>query len=72
MDIAAFKVSHSVGLDPDTTALRAKSGARNVPSGRWRQCLGKGRRRAHITRYVRVHVGVGQRGRASDVDSSAL
>ena len=24
MDIAAFKVSHSVGLDPDTTALRAK------------------------------------------------
>jgi hypothetical protein len=33
MDIAAFKVGHSV--DIDATALQAKSGARNVPSGRW-------------------------------------
>ena len=35
MDIAAFKVSHSAGVDIDATALQAKSGARNVPWGRW-------------------------------------
>ena len=46
--------------------------ARNVPLGRWRNCLGKGRRRAHICRFVRIHVGVGQRCRARDVESSTL
>ena len=40
--------------------------------GRWRKCLGKGRRPAYITRFVRIHVGVGQRGRAQDVESPAL
>ena len=40
--------------------------------GRWRICLGKGRRRAHITCSVRIHVGVGQRCRARDVESSTL
>ena len=34
--------------------------------------LGKGRRRAHISRFVRIHVGVGQRCRAIDGDSPAL
>ena len=32
MDIAAFQVSHRVGKDIDTTALRAAS-ARSVPNG---------------------------------------
>ena len=41
MDIAAFKVSHGVGPDCDTTALQAKGGARNIPSGRWRTCQGR-------------------------------
>ena len=45
MDIAAFKVRHSV--DPDAPALRAAR-ARSSSIGRWRKCLGKGRRRAHI------------------------
>eukprot|EP00964_Phaeocystis_antarctica_P063008 scaffold37784_cov83-Phaeocystis_antarctica.AAC.2 len=42
------------------------------PAGRWRNCLGKGRRRAHIIRFVRIHVGVGQRCRAIDHYSPAL
>ena len=33
MDIATFKVSHAVGIDKDTTALQAKKGVHNVPSG---------------------------------------
>ena len=41
-------------------------------NGRWRKHLGKGRRRAHKTRFVRIHVGVGQRCRALDVESSGL
>eukprot|EP00964_Phaeocystis_antarctica_P046108 scaffold26587_cov65-Phaeocystis_antarctica.AAC.1 len=41
-------------------------------SGRWRKCLGKRRRRAHISRIVRIHVGVGQRCRARDGESPAL
>ena len=44
----------------------------NVPAGRWRKCLGKGRRPAYIIRLVRIHVGVGQRRRAQDVESRAL
>ena len=72
MDIAAFKISHSVGKDKDTTALRAKSGARNVPSGRWRKYLGKGRKCAYPRSLIRVHVGVGQCCRAVDVESRAL
>jgi hypothetical protein len=38
MDIAAFEVSHSVGVDKDATALQAKSGARNIPLGQWMKC----------------------------------
>ena len=34
--------------------------------------IGKGTRLAYISRFVRIHVGVGQRGRANDVESSAL
>ena len=41
MDIAAFKVSHSVGVDIDATALQAKSGGHNVPLGRWMKVQGK-------------------------------
>ena len=33
-----------------------KSGLRNVPSGRWRKCLGKGRRRAHSCRFVVMNI----------------
>ena len=36
------------------------------------ECLGKGRRRAHISRGIRIHIGVGQRCRARDVESPTL
>ena len=38
MDIAAFKVSHSVGVDKDTTALQAKKWSAERSIGRWRKC----------------------------------
>ena len=44
----------------------------SISVGRWRKCLGEGRRPAYICRFVRMHVGVGQRGRALDVESTAL
>ena len=51
MDIAPFKVGHSV--DQDATALQAKKRARvNVPSGRWMKVQGKGRRQAHVRSRV--------------------
>ena len=71
MDIAAFKVSHSAGFDRDATALQAASSKQSVQQG-WRKCLGKGRRPAYRSRFVRIHVGVGQCGRAADEESCAL
>jgi hypothetical protein len=41
MDVAAFKVSHSIGIDMDATALRAAR-ARS----RWRNCLGRFKKQA--------------------------
>jgi hypothetical protein len=38
----------------------------------WKRGLGKSRRRAHIVRRVRIHVGVGQRCGAIDVKAPAL
>ena len=69
MDIAAFKVSNSV--DIDAAALRAAR-ARSKSIGAMDECLGKGRRRAHISRGIRIHIGVGQRCRARDVESPTL
>ena len=62
MDIAAFKISHSVGGDIDTTALRAKKGARNVPSGRWRKCRRRQNANTHIcgARITSTRTAVGQ------------
>ena len=44
----------------------------SIPVGRWRTCLGKGRRQTHILRFVRIHVGVGQRCDALNVEPPAL
>ena len=72
MDIAAFKVSHYVGSDIDaTTALRAAR-AGSSSYGHWKKGLGKGRRRAHISPFVRIHGSVGQRCRAINEESPAL
>ena len=43
MDIAAFKVSHSVGIDIDATALRAAR-VGQAPWGRWMKVQGKFKR----------------------------
>eukprot|EP00964_Phaeocystis_antarctica_P066070 scaffold39905_cov80-Phaeocystis_antarctica.AAC.4 len=66
MDIAAFKVSHSV--DKDTAALRAAR-ARSSSTGAMEEMCS---RKAHIVSFILVHVGVGQRCRARDVESPAL
>ena len=58
--------------DVESPATLPAMSTRNAPAGRWRNCLGKGRRRAHMFRFVRIHVGVGQRCRAIDVESPAL
>ena len=67
------KCEHSHPATPKSRA-RAQQPVRSRVSswGRWRTCLGKGRRRAHISRFVRIHVGVGQCCRAVDVESRAL
>eukprot|EP00964_Phaeocystis_antarctica_P014591 scaffold8060_cov82-Phaeocystis_antarctica.AAC.1 len=59
-------------FDVESSAPLPNMSTRNVPLGRWRKCLGKGRRRAHRLRGVRIHVGVGQRCRAPDVESPAI
>jgi hypothetical protein len=48
MDIAAFKVSHSVGTDIDATTLRAAR-ARSSSIGQWNfTCMGSIRRKTHF------------------------
>ena len=72
MDIAAFKVSHSVGCDIDATA----SGATPVIISRVVMDIAAFKvshsdnidATAHISRSVRIHVGIGQRGRATSID----
>ena len=60
-------------IDGDSRALQAKRRcAYNISLGRWMSAQGRFNRRAHVTisptRFVRIHVGVGQRGRAVEVD----
>ena len=45
---------------------------RNVPVGRWKEGLNKSKRRAHIASLIRIHVSVGQRCRAGDVEPAAI
>ena len=48
MDVAAFKVSHSVGTDIDATTLRAAR-ARSSSIGQWNfTCMGSIRRKTHF------------------------
>ena len=60
MDIAAFKVGHSVDKD---AALQAKSEARNVPSGRWNVTHGFDSRESSppaTTHIAKVSIPVGR------------
>ena len=71
MDIAAFKVSHSVVIDIDATALQAAS------SSQFSGAMEKTSRKVQkLSRHgicgVRIHIGVGQRCPARDVESPAL
>jgi hypothetical protein len=78
MDIAAFKVSHSIShsigidIDADATALRAARARSSSIGAVEERSIGKGRRRAHIIRSVRIHVGVGQVCRATDAEPPTL
>ena len=65
------KHSHPAMSKSQARAQQSVS-SRASSTGRWRICLGKGRRRAHKNCSVRIHVGVGQRCRAIDGDSPTL
>ena len=73
-DGSKCKHSHTAGakIASTRTAVGQLLSSRASSMGRWRKCLGKGRRPAYFTRFVRIHVGVGQRGRARYNESSAL
>eukprot|EP00964_Phaeocystis_antarctica_P055965 scaffold32964_cov64-Phaeocystis_antarctica.AAC.3 len=45
---------------------------RKVPAGRWMECHGRFKRRAHRFSLIRVDVGIGQRRRARDPESTTL
>ena len=73
MDITAFKVSHSSGIDIGATALRAAR-ARSSSIGALDKNQGMFKRQAHIliVSLISVHVGVGQRCCAIDAESPAI
>eukprot|EP00964_Phaeocystis_antarctica_P004982 scaffold2716_cov64-Phaeocystis_antarctica.AAC.7 len=58
-------------LDVESPTILPTVSTRNVPTGRWIHAQKKFKRRAHIVSLISVDVGVGQRCRASDVESSA-
>ena len=58
-------------LDQEPPPTLPTMSTRNVPAGRWMKIQGMVNGRAHISCLILVHVGVGQRCRALDVESSA-
>merc|ERR1719313_2545497 len=70
MDIAAFKVSHSVGVDKDTTAI-SSGVVMDIAAVKVSHAVGVDKdATAHVQRcLIRIHVGVGQRCRAQDAES---
>ena len=71
--LAPIEVGNATKIDGKSSTLQKGKQAResNVPAGRWVIVQGNFRRRAHIASFISVHVGVGQRCRALDVDSPA-
>ena len=72
MDIAAFKVSHSVGTDIDATTLRAHARARSSSTHRGDGTLHMGsiHEKAHIlpdTHIATISISAGQAHRSSGV-----
>eukprot|EP00964_Phaeocystis_antarctica_P040351 scaffold23068_cov70-Phaeocystis_antarctica.AAC.2 len=58
-------------VDTESPAILPSMSTRNVPAGRWMIVQGNFRGRAHIASFISVHVGVGQRCRARDVEPPA-
>ena len=58
--------------DVESPAILPTKSARNVPAGRWMKVQGMFEGRADIGSPIIVHVGVGQRCRAEDVESPAI
>ena len=58
-------------LDPESPAILSTTSKRNVPAGRWMKVQGMLKSRTHLKSPIIVHVGVGQRCRARDVESAA-
>eukprot|EP00964_Phaeocystis_antarctica_P023625 scaffold13193_cov60-Phaeocystis_antarctica.AAC.3 len=58
--------------DDQATTLQVARARSETPLRQWRKRQGRGRRRAHMSRVVGIHVGIGQRCRAIDVESPAI
>ena len=59
-------------LDVESPTNLPTTSTHNVPAGRWIEAQGQFKRRAHLASLILVHVGVGQRCRARDVESPAI
>eukprot|EP00964_Phaeocystis_antarctica_P014592 scaffold8060_cov82-Phaeocystis_antarctica.AAC.2 len=60
--------------DVESSATLPTMSTRNVPAGRWKKCLGKGRRRAYRTSRVVMDIAAFKVGHSvrSDKDATAL
>ena len=58
--------------DAESPAILPTMSTRNVPAGRWMRVQGMFERRVDLVSPIVVHVGVGQRCRAEDVESPAI
>ena len=70
MDIAAFKVSHSVGTDIDATALPGNR-ACNVPAGRWMKVQGQFKMQAHSSSGVAMDIAAFKVSHSVGADNDA-
>ena len=71
--VGRWNVTHGFDSRESSPTAKHTHGNRQHTSGAMEEMSRqKGRRPAYIKRLIRINIGVGQRGRASDVESSAL
>ena len=74
MDIAAFKVGHSVRSDQDATALQAARAGSQASQGRWMKVQGKFKMQADIISGVAMDIAAFKVSHSvgCDIDATAL
>jgi hypothetical protein len=73
MDVAAVKVSHSVGIDEDATALRAaRARSSSIYEGRWMKVQNTSAHLLQVQNYEHAHISQSIHGGNMDASSEGV